>query len=244
MAAAAATAVIATNAMAAGTVTGTIKYEGAVPNMRTINMAADPTCVKNNAGKEVKAETLVLGANKELANVYVKISSGLEGKDFEAPTTPKTLDQKGCMYAPHIVGVMAGQPLKILNSDGTMHNVHGMSQANGEFNEAMPKFRKEMSKTFDEVEEPFVVKCDVHPWMKGYIVVEEHPHFSTSGLNGQYKIEGLDAGDYEVEFWHAKLGKQTVKVTVPEGGAVTQDIVMKRPASVSMADIDAVMILQ
>ena len=119
LAAAAATAVIATNAMAAGTVTGTIKYEGAVPNMRTINMAADPTCVKNNAGKEVKAETLVLGANKELANVYVKISSGLEGKDFEAPATPKTLDQNGCMYTPHIVGVMAGQPLKILNSDAT-----------------------------------------------------------------------------------------------------------------------------
>lgn len=224
-------------------ITGTIKFEGEVPNMNVIKMDADPKCIANNAGKEVKSQTLVMGAGQTVANVFVRIKTGLPaGKTYTAATTPVEINQHGCMYIPHVIAAMVGQPVKFLNNDGTLHNVHVMSKVNPEANMAMPAFKKETTQTFAKVEDPFMVKCDVHPWMNGYVAVMDNPYFAVSGLDGKYEISGLDAGDYEVEVWHEKLGVQTLKVTVAAAETKTQDVTLKRPETVGM--LDAVMIVK
>ena len=128
------------------------------------------------------------------------------------------LDQYGCMYKPHILAVMAGQEITIKNSDGIMHNVHAIPTINSEFNKAMPKMTKKIDYTFQEEEQdPFPIKCDVHPWMGGYVSVLPHPFFSLTALNGKFEIRNLPAGTYLLEAWHEKLGTQTSTVEVKEG---------------------------
>ena len=186
-------------------------------------------CLMNHEG-EIYPQSLVLGEGNTMANVFVHITSGLPNKAFEAPAEPVTLDQKGCLYEPHVLGVMVGQPVKILNPDGTLHNVHSISKINPEFNLAMPKFRKETTKTFKKAEFMFPVKCDVHPWMVAWVSVMDHPYFSTTQKDGQFTIDNLPAGTYEVEAWHEKLGKQKINITVAEGESKTADFSFSRPS--------------
>jgi plastocyanin len=217
------------NAWAGATVTGTVKFEGEAPAMKTLAMDADPVCVTNNAGKEVKSETLVLGAGNTMGNIFVRVKSGLPaGKTYTAPADAVVVDQKGCKYVPHVIGAMVGQPVKILNSDGTLHNVHGLPTAKTEFNEAMPKFKKEVTRSFDKEEVVFPVKCDVHPWMQGYVGVVSHPFFAVTKEDGKFSIGGLEPGTYEIEVWHEKLGTQVVSVTVAEGDSKTADFTFKK----------------
>jgi len=197
----------------AATITGTIQYQGEVPKFKEIKMDADPVCLTHHT-EPVYPQTLVLGEGNALANVFVHIKKGLAKKDYPAPPEPVILDQKGCHYAPHVLGVRVGQTLKILNPDGTLHNVHALCKVNPEFNLAMPQFRTETSKVFNKEEFMFPLKCDVHPWMSGWIAVMAHPYFSVTQTDGKFKIENLPAGTYEVEAWHEKLGTQTASVTV------------------------------
>ncbi|MCP5464168.1 MAG: carboxypeptidase regulatory-like domain-containing protein [Deltaproteobacteria bacterium] len=223
---------VSTSAMAGGTVSGTIKYDGQVPPMKTIKMSADAKCEAKHT-EPVTAEALVLGEGNTLANIFVRVKSGLpEGKTYETPAEPTVLNQLGCMYVPHVIAVQKDQPVKILNSDGTLHNVHGLPTKNAEFNVAMPAFKKEISKTFDQVEDPFKVKCDVHPWMGGYIAVMDNPFFDVTAQDGKFEIKDLPAGDYEIEFWQEKLGTQVQKVTVADGATQTLDVTMTRPETV------------
>ncbi len=221
-------ATVSTANAGTGSVSGTIHFAGEVPNLQKINMAADPKCVANNTG-DVLPEILVLGEGKTVANVLVKITKGHEAVEVTTPTTPVVIDQKGCQYFPHIIGVQKDQPVKILNSDGTLHNVHIQAQANGEHNEAMPAFRKELEKTFNVVEAPFGIKCDVHPWMKAYVEVFDHPFFMTTKPDGHYTISNLPAGEYELGFWHEKLGQRFVNVKVEAGQDVQRDLDFPAP---------------
>ncbi len=197
----------------AARLTGTIKYEGDVPKFNEIKMDADPICVTHHT-TPVYPQTLVLGDGNTMANVFVYVKNGLAKKDYPAPSEPLVIDQKGCQYTPHVAGVMVGQTVKILNPDGTLHNVHALCKTNQEFNLAMPKFRAETTKVFDKEEFMFPIKCDVHPWMNGWISVMSHPFFSTTPTDGKFKIENLPAGTYEIEAWHEKLGTQKSSVTV------------------------------
>jgi plastocyanin len=197
----------------AGTITGTAVFEGKVPALKPLAVAAEPMCAKRHA--TVPNEALVLGAGNTMANVVVKVVSGLPaGKTWPAPTTPVTMDQIGCQYVPHVLGVMVGQPFKVLNSDGVLHNVHSLSKVNRSFNMAMPPTRKEASETFTKAEGMFVVKCDVHPWMQSYVGVFAHPFFAVTGTDGKFSLANLPAGTYEIEAWHEKLGSQKSTVTV------------------------------
>ena len=142
---------------------------------------------------------------------------------------PAAIDQYGCMYKPHILAVMTGQEITIKNSDGIMHNVHAMPDINSEFNKAMPKMTKKIDYTFQEEEQdPFPIKCDVHPWMGGYVSVLPHPFFSLTAPNGKFEIRDLPAGTYQIEAWHEKLGTQTATVTVNEGETSTSDFAFSR----------------
>ena len=199
------------------TVSGAITYSGEVPNLKPVNMGADPACAAKHTG-DVPNSALVLGDNQSLGNVLVYVKSGLPAGQWSAPAEPAVIDQRGCIYEPHVVGVMKGQEVKFLNSDGILHNVHALPQTNQAFNIAMPAERKEASHTFEQPEEAFRVKCDVHPWMNAYIRVLEHPYFATTGPDGQFSIPNLPAGTYELEAWHEKLGTQTQSVTVADGG--------------------------
>lgn len=200
-------------AAVAGTITGAALYEGKVPNLKPLAVAAEPMCAKKHP--TVPNEALVLGAGNAMANVVVRVVGGLPaGKSYPAPTTPVTMDQVGCQYVPHVIGLMVGQPFKVLNSDGVLHNVHALPKVNKPFNMAMPPTRKEATESFAKEEGMFVVKCDVHPWMQSYIGVFSHPFFAVTGSDGKFTIANLPAGTYEVEAWHEKLGTQKTSVTV------------------------------
>jgi hypothetical protein len=128
--------------------------------------------------------------------------------------------------------MQAGQELKILNSDPTMHNIHGLPKLNKEFNFGMPKTVKEKSVTFHKAEDVFVIKCDVHPWMKSYVQVFDHPYFAVTGTDGKYSIPGISAGEYEVVAWQEKFGsKRTMVQTVTIGDdSTTLDFKFIKPS--------------
>ena len=216
-------------AFAASTVTGTVTFAGKAPNLKPLAMDADPACAKKHA-KPVLAEMLVLGGGNSMGNVIVWVSKGLPaGKTYPAPTTPVTLDQKGCLYVPHAMGIMVGQPYRILNSDGILHNVHTLPKINPSFNRAMPATSKEATTSFAKPEPIFQIKCDVHPWMSAYIGVFTHPFFSVTAADGKFTIAGLDAGTYEITAWHERLGTQTASVTVGANETKTQAFSFSTP---------------
>lgn len=200
--------------VAASSITGTITFEGKVPALKPLAMDADPVCAKKHA-KPVLSEMLALGGGNTMGNILVWVSKGLpEGKTWPAPKTPVTLDQQGCVYLPHVQGIMVGQPYRILNSDGVLHNVHALPKVNPSFNQPMPPTMKEATKSFAKPEPVFQIKCDVHPWMQAWIGVFTHPFFSVTGTDGKFSISGLDPGTYEITAWHERLGTQTATVTV------------------------------
>src|SRR3954447_20421062 len=156
-------------AAAASTITGIITFDGKAPALRPLAMDADPDCAKKHTAP-VANEMLALGNGNTMGNVMVWVSKGLPaGKTYPAPTTPVVIDQNGCQYKPHVMGIMVGQTYKILNSDGVPHNVHALPKINAAFNRAMPPTVKEATATFDKPEAVFQIKCDVHPWMNAYV---------------------------------------------------------------------------
>lgn len=212
------------------TVTGTVTFDGKVPALKPLAMDADPACAKLHT-KPVPAEMLVLGPGNTMGNILVWVSKGLPaGKTWPAPKTPVTLDQKGCVYVPHVMGIMVGQAYRILNSDGILHNVHALPKINRGFNRPMPATVKESTATFDKAEPVFQIKCDVHPWMSAYVGVFTHPFFHATSTNGQFTISGLDPGTYEITAWHERLGTQTATVTVAANEKKTQNFKFTLPA--------------
>ena len=222
-------AVLISGLTVAGSVTGSVKYEGTVPKLRSIRMEADPGCAKKHASP-AKSEVLVLGDGNTMGNVFVRVKSGVPTKDYPAPKEPVVIDQEGCRYIPHVLGVMAGQPLKILNSDGLLHNIHALPKVNKSFNMAMPASRKEADATFTKEEFMFKIKCDVHPWMGAWIAVMTHPFFDVTATDGKFDIGNLPPGTYEIEAWHEKLKTKTVSVTISGDESQTVDFAFSPPA--------------
>lgn len=218
--------VVSTSAFA-GSISGKITYDGAVPKLRPYDMAADPDCAKKHSGGKADNEMLVLGDGNTLANIFVQVKNPPAG-DHAAPSDPVVVDQNGCIYVPRVVGVMVGQPLQFRNSDGILHNVHGLPKENREFNIGMPPSLTEKNVTLNKPEPAFNVKCDVHPWMSSYVAVMTHPYFAVTGRDGAFKIDNVPDGTYEIEAWHEKLPAQTGSVTV-SGGDASVDFTFKAP---------------
>lgn len=208
-------------------ITGTINYQGEIPQLRPISMDADPGCAAKH-DTAVEPEILVLGDGNTMANVMVRVVGGLPEGSWAPPSEAAVMDQEGCRYIPHVMGVMVGQTVRILNSDGLLHNVHALPEVNAEFNMAMPATRTEAERVFDQVEDPFRIKCDVHPWMGAYVAVLPNPFFDVTEEDGEYEVSDLPAGTYEVEAWHERLGTQTASVTVGEGETSTADFTFSR----------------
>ena len=212
----------------AGTLKGHVKYEGKAPKKKRLRMDADPVCGSSHSGPVLSENFKVADdGSMEEALVYLKNVSYSGG----IPSKPAILDQKGCVYVPHVFGMVAGQELLIKNSDATLHNIHSMPKVNKEFNFAMPKVVKEKKATFKKPEpSPFYIKCDVHPWMKTWVLVSDHPYFAVTDEKGNFSIEGIPSGTYEVVCWQEKFGKRTLtaKVTIGDGDT-TKDFVFTRP---------------
>jgi plastocyanin len=208
----------------AGSVTGTVTFEGDAPAPKQLKMDIDPKCCP--AGSEPKfSEALVLGEGQTMANVLVRITKGLPEAEHPVPQEPVVLTQEGCVYKPHVFVVRAGQTLKILNPDGTFHNVHALPKKNKAFNRAMPPTVTEIEHVFSEPEDPFMFKCNVHEWMGAWCAVLDHPYYDVTDNDGAFTIDGLDPGDYEVTVWHERLGLQAKPVTIGPDGAARVDFV-------------------
>ena len=219
---------LVTPALAAASISGTVTYAGNVPEMAALDMSTDPVCVDLNRENPQRREVLVLGAGRRLANVLVQIKGGLPHSEHEPPGTVVEFDQSGCRFAPHVLALRVGQTLRVLNPDGTLHTVHAYSRVNPSFNDAMPRFRTMLERVFAKAEPiPFVVKCEVHPWMSAWVAVFDHPFYFVTGRDGSFRIGNLPAGTYELELWHERLPAQTRTVTVAAGESVRVDAVMR-----------------
>lgn len=209
------------------TVTGKVSFDGAAPKMAVIDMSDKPDCVKAHAGQAVHSQEVIVNNNKTLKNVFVWVKAGLPDKNWKVPASPVELDQKGCMYEPHVLGVMAGQPISIKNNDPTNHNIHPMAQANRDFNQSQAPGEAPLTHTYARQEVMIPVKCNVHPWMRSYIGVVAHPFFAVTGDDGTFTIKGLPPGTYTIEIVHEKYGKQEQQVTVGAKDSKTVDFNVK-----------------
>ncbi len=206
------------------TIKGTVKFDGTAPKQSKIDMSQDPGCKGMN-----EAENIVVTGG-DLANVFVYVKDGLGNRTFDVPKDPAVLEQKGCQYHPHVLGVMAGQTVKIDNDDPTTHNIHPTPKDNREWNESQPPSSPAIEKNFAREEIMLPVKCNQHPWMKMYINVVKNPFFAVTDKDGKYEIKGLPPGDYTIAFVQEKLGEQDQKVTVAAKDTKTVDQSFKAAA--------------
>jgi hypothetical protein len=193
-------------------VKGTVKFEGTMPNQKRINMAADPSCAKQH-GTPVFAQEVMTDSKGRLQNVIVFVSEGLGDRKFDPPIQPVVIDQKGCMFLPHVLALRVNQPLEMINDDSTAHNIHPIPANNREWNKAeLPGTT--MAESFPREEIAIPVKCNVHPWMHGYVAVFKHPYFAVTGKDGSFDLSNLPPGTYTIEAWHEKFGTTTQQITV------------------------------
>ncbi|MGH7482668.1 MAG: carboxypeptidase regulatory-like domain-containing protein [Longimicrobiales bacterium] len=199
----------------AATISGVVNFEGTPPENEPIDMSAEPTCAEKHEGQP-RAQTVVVNDGR-LANAFVYVREGLPERTWPVSGEAQTLDQEGCTYEPHVLGVQTGQTLEIRNSDGILHNINAAPENQRGFNISQPTTMTS-TREFDEPEVMIPVECDVHGWMRAYIGVLEHPYFAVTGEDGSFTIANLPPGDYVVEAWHERYGTQTVNVSVQAQG--------------------------
>jgi plastocyanin len=200
-------------AFAGGTIEGTVTFSGTAPKPQKLNRKSDPVCAK----KDFNDESILLSkSGKELGNVLVRVKGAAAGK---APTEDVTVDQKDCMYRPRVQGAVDGQKIKVRNDDPTLHNVHTYEGTKTLFNQAQPPGSAPIEKPLPKTEDVVKIKCDVHPWMAAFVVVNKNPYFAVTKEDGTFQIKDVPAGTYTIEAWHEKLGTKTQQVTVTDGKA-------------------------
>jgi len=217
----------------AAEITGKVKLKGTPKPEIAINMTGTvgDYCGKAHEGKTVTTRHFVVSPDKGLANVFVYIKEG--AKKTPANGAEPLLDQVGCMYEPYVLGAVAGEKIKIRNSDALFHNVHATPVNNPEFNLAQSVKGQESEKAFEKPEVLVRIKCDVHPWMFAYIGVVDHPYFSVTDKDGSFKISNLPAGEYTIEAFHQKIGKmgaKSQKIKVGDSDKKTVDFELEVPA--------------
>ena len=207
------------------TLRGVVKFVGAAPKSTPVNMAADPSCAKQHPAP-VLSQDVVTDANGGLQNVIVFIADGLGNQTFDPPSQPVVLTQKGCMYQPHVLAMQANQRLEVVNGDPTSHNIHPVPANNREWNKSQPPGSK-TEETFSRAEIAIPVKCNIHPWMRGYVAVFKHPYFAVTRKDGSFDLSSLPPGTYTVKAWHEKLGTSAQKITVGANETKAVNLVLK-----------------
>ena len=199
----------------AAAITASVKFEGPVPPPAVIRIDGDPKCVAENDGMSGRSsESIVIGNNQALQNVFVYVKDGVGNYAFPIPAEPVVLDQQKCRYSPHVLGVRVGQRLSIRNSDPLLHNVRADGKINQPFNMSTPLQGVSFDRTFATREVMVPVRCDVHNWMSAFVGAMEHPFFGVSDADGRVALTGLPPGTYTIEAWHEQLGTRAEQVTV------------------------------
>lgn len=208
------------------TITGKIAYSGPKPVLKPVSMDATPACARQHE-KPPMSEEVVVNPDGSLKNVFVWVKAGLPDRTWPKRGGKVTIDQVGCVYKPHMVGVMTDQDVEFLNSDPTNHNIHPLPRINREWNESQSPKGDPKIKTFAKQEIMIPIKCNVHPWMRVWVGVVAHPFFQVTGDDGTFTLEGLPPGEYTVEAWHEKLPPQEIKVKVGAKESVKADFTFK-----------------
>jgi plastocyanin len=196
----------------AAVITGVVNFEGTAPVPEPIDMSEEPTCAEKHDEGPVR-QRVAVNDNGTLRNVFIYVREGLGDRTFAASSDEKVMDQDGCEYAPHVLGVQTGQQLTFRNSDGLLHNINAQGSTNRSFNISQPQ-NMETERSFSQAEVMIPIRCDVHGWMEAYVGVVDHPYFAVTGEDGSFRLENLPPGDYTIEAWHEEYGTQTAQVTV------------------------------
>jgi len=202
----------------AGTILVDVKYARTPPAPQVVNMQSAPQCAAAHA--EPVYDPSLLAQNGQLANAVVWIKRGLTHWVFAPPSQPVVIDQKGCVYQPHVSVAMVGQAVEFVNSDTEPHNVHGRPQQVASWNFLMSRQGASRTLYFDKPEVGIPVGCDIHPWMRAYLTVVDNPYFAVTPANGDVTLAQVPPGDYVIAAWHEKLGTKEQRVTLPPSGSV------------------------
>ena len=209
-----------------GTITGVVRFEGAPPERKPIS-ASTGGCPDHST--PLLTEDVVV-ADGKLANVFVHIKEGLAGWDLPpVASDPVAMNQLGCQYLPHVVGMRAGQRILVSNSDPTTHNDNIRTKANDPLNPIQPPGGQpvEWAPKKKELGVPF--ECSLHPWMRAYVCVVDDPWFAVTDAGGAFTLAGVPPGDYVLEAWHEKYGKKTANVSLEPGGSGKATFTFKAP---------------
>ncbi len=213
----------------AGSVSGTIRFEGKTPTPIVIDMAQDPACGEGSKTPNMTEQYIV--HDGRLANVFVYVKDGLGNRIYMPAKAPVVLDQKGCRYIPHVIGAMVGQPVEFRNSDRTMHNIHIVppgSDDNTGFDISQAPMAGTEQHIFRNAGLMIPVRCNNHPWMEAFLNVVKSPFFAVSNAEGTYEIQGLPPGTYTLVAVHEKLGTKSQQITVQSHRASTANFVFSK----------------
>ena len=193
----------------AGSISGVVNFQGAVPKLPTLDMTGDPMCPQTPQPSEA-----VVVNNGKLENVFVYVKEGLPAGHIAPPSQPAVLDQQKCRYVPRVLGVMVGQPFEVTTHDQAIHNVHPMPSKNSQWNETQMPDDKPIVKKFTAPEMMIRMQCNQHPWMRAYVNVMTNPYFAVSKPDGSFEIKNLPPGEYTLAAVHEKFGEKTMKIKV------------------------------
>jgi plastocyanin len=202
-----------------GTITGEVRFTGTVPPMGTLNFGSFRECSAQHEGPVPTGDALV--RDGKVQNAFVWISTGLEDRVFAVPTEPVTIDQQGCLYVPRVAGAQVDQTIRFVNSDRTIHNVHGKPKASANWNVALSRQGSDRTIRVDAPEVPISVRCDLHPWMQGWLGVVDHPYFAVTGADGAFTLASVPPGEYTVAVWHVRFGRREATVTLGPSSSLT-----------------------
>jgi plastocyanin len=201
----------------AGTISGIVKLEGTPPRMRAINMRSVPSCDKMHTTPPT-LEEVVPGENGTLQNVVVYLQGDFRPYSFPPATEPVKIDQQGCLYVPHVVAVTARTPVQVHNSDSVTHNSFAITKNNSAWNETQSVGGPPVERVFAVPEISLALKCNVHPWMKAYVAVFDHPYFQVTGQDGSFSLKNVPPGTYTLTAWQERYGTIKQQVTLaPQG---------------------------
>jgi hypothetical protein len=207
----------------AGVIVGTVELEGAAPSGTRLRLAGDRACTPGGRSEVDAGDVLVRAGRVE--NVFVYVARGLEGRVFERPKHAVRIDQRGCAFTPRISAAETGQPIEFLNSDPTLHNVRVVTEHSAGMNFGLAVRGASRAIHLDAAEVMVGVRCDVHPWMRAWVAILDHPFFALTAADGSFRLGGIPASDYTLAAWHERFGRKEIPVSVRAGQ--TTDVLLR-----------------